>query len=393
MVLRTTYETRNTKRDNLLLQDDAQYYTCLSFFISLYINNIIINSSFDLHIGNFFQCSLTSRSGEMDSQLVPNALGSATAGIISRIFTHPLDTAKALLQSSGNNTLRGPLDAVMKTYRREGTRGLYRGFSAVAVGGTPATILYLCSYDIFKRSLGNEDVTTSSWFQSFSVHFASGMLAETVACIVYVPVDVIKERLQVQALQSNSAFADSATPYRGSWDALKRILLTERLSGIYKGYGATLASFGPFSAFYFVFFEKFKERARSDSSGTIQHLNDGDIPLHLLVASSASAGALASWITSPLDMAKLRLQVQRGSVAAAGNNGGKNQIIYYKNMWDCLTKVFTQDGLRGLFRGAGARVLHFAPATTITMTCYEKCRIFYTRLLLSKANDSTNKPA
>ena len=35
-----------------------------------------------------------------------------------------------------------------------------------------------------------------------------------------------------------------------------------------------------------------------------------------LVACSASAGALASWLTPPLDMTKLRIQVQRGNVSA-----------------------------------------------------------------------------
>jgi hypothetical protein len=320
----------------------------------------------------------------MDSQFTSNALGSATAGIIGRIFTHPLDTAKALLQSSGGGTgsgviLRGPMDAVLKTYEREGTRGLYRGFSAVVIGGTPGTILYLCSYDVFKRTLESED-PSPSWFRSFSVYFASGMLAETIACLVYVPVDVIKERLQVQALQSSTTVTSQETPYRGSWDAMKRILATERLSGIYKGYGATLASFGPFSAFYFVFFERFKEWARSDGFRSQKYFHDDDIPLHLLVASSASAGALASWITSPLDMAKLRLQVQRGHRAGIGNNC-RSSHTFYKNMWDCLSTVLRQDGVHGLFRGAGARVLHFAPATTITMTCYEKCRIFYSRLL------------
>lgn len=321
----------------------------------------------------------------MDNQLLYNALGSATAGIISRVFTHPLDTAKAIMQSSdaSTTTLRGPLDAIQKTYGREGLKGLYRGFGAVVIGGTPGTIVYLCSYDFFKHFLGDGDPTSLSSLQSFSVHFASGMLAESVACIVYVPVDVIKERLQVQALSSKvttattTATTNEYSPYKGSWDAFKTILRTEHLSGIYRGYAATLASFGPFSAFYFVFYEEFKHYARGKTASSTNACRE-DIPLPLLVACSASAGALASWITSPLDMAKLRLQVQRGRIASSGNSGTQ---IYYRNMLDCLVQTFTKDGLRGLFRGAGARVLHFAPATTITMTCYEKCRLFYSNLL------------
>ena len=34
--------------------------------------------------------------------------------------------------------------------------------------------------------------------------------------------------------------------------------MKEGLSGLYKGYGATVLSFGPFSGLYFMFYEKIK---------------------------------------------------------------------------------------------------------------------------------------
>jgi len=78
--------------------------------------------------------------------LLVNALGSATAGIMSRLLTHPLDTAKARLQApvSVNVRYRGPIDALYRTFRKEGIKGLYRGFGAIVVGGTPGTMIYLC---------------------------------------------------------------------------------------------------------------------------------------------------------------------------------------------------------------------------------------------------------
>jgi hypothetical protein len=67
----------------------------------------------------------------------------------------------------------------------------------VIVGGTPGTILYLCSYDICKERLSQ---LQGPFFvkDHFINHLSSGLIAETIACVVYVPVDVIKERLQVQ---------------------------------------------------------------------------------------------------------------------------------------------------------------------------------------------------
>ena len=336
------------------------------------------------------------------SPMLYDVLSSATAGIISRILTHPLDTAKTRLQA--NNTYKGPIDALRRTYKHEGIRALYRGLNAVIVGGTPGTILYLTGYAYWRDTISSavsawnerdDTISTSardnnkpaslSQGEEFTVHFMSGMLAETVCCIIYVPVDVVKERMQVQQ-QYKQMKNTSETHYRGSFDALQKILKTEGLRGIYKGYGATLASFGPFSALYFMFYEQSKMRAKEyyigkhgDNHSSPIVKADGDLPLLYLVACSSAAGAFASFLTSPLDMAKLRLQVQRGQVAAS-NNTGRGQTVY-KGMVDCLHSAYNKGGIRGLFRGAGARVIHFAPATTITMTCYEKCKTFYADVL------------
>ena len=75
--------------------------------------------------------------------------------------------------------------------------------------------------------------------------------------------DVVKERLQVQI-----QFPLGTEPhtiknppvglplYNGSLDALIQICKNEGLKGIYKGYGATLLTYGPFSALYFFLYEE-----------------------------------------------------------------------------------------------------------------------------------------
>lgn len=319
------------------------------------------------------------------TDILSNALGSATAGFVSRCLTHPLDTAKARLQAGSQTTYyyTGSLDVIKQTIKTEGFGGLYRGFSAVVIGGTPGTILYLCSYDIIKQFLNDKSTTTTTTTQqqskdSFLIHFTSGMLAESLACIVYVPVDVVKERMQVQ--HTTTMANHTIQNYKSSWDAVVQISRNEGLAGIYKGYGATLASFGPFSALYFVFYEQFKLSSKEyylNNNKASSSNHDDDLPLPWIILSSASAGALASWMTSPLDMAKLRLQVQRGNNShAAATTTTTNSVttVSYRGMLDCLQHAYSQNGVSGLFRGAGARVLHFIPATTITMTCYETFR-------------------
>ena len=82
---------------------------------------------------------------------------------------------------------------------------------------------------------------------------------------MFVPVDVIKERLQVQSVlvaqqARNTELGIKSTPfvpYKHSFDAFSSIVSQEGLwKGLYRGFGITLLSFGPFSAFYFLFYEK-----------------------------------------------------------------------------------------------------------------------------------------
>ncbi|CAM9150188.1 unnamed protein product, partial [Phaeothamnion confervicola] len=380
--------------------------------------------------------------------LLDTCLGSSAAGIVARVFCHPLDTAKAMkilpharLQIKGGSDFRGTMHVLRYTMAQEGIRGLYRGFGAVVVGGTPGTCLYLTTYDVSKRALITVPVLHNN---QFLAHFAAGMAAETVCCVVYVPVDVIKERLQVQrrspaaaAPASSTAMAASTMEataasgaarglpnvpaYTGSLQAARSIVATEGLRGIYCGYGATLLSFGPFSALYFTFYEQLRalslrvmrpldagleatgpagsgagsrDAAGSGGSGSGPD-SGGELFFPVTLCNAAAAGALASWITNPLDLAKLRLQVQRGEAATpvaagiAAAASAESSVLSsalpppavaatrYVSMSDGLRKIYHAEGIRGLFRGSGARMAFHAPATAITMAIFEECRRFF----------------
>ena len=213
--------------------------------------------------GNEQSSSTSSAPKSTQNTILSNLLASATASIVSRLATHPLDTAKARLQYVSKKRLaspyRGTFDAIMKTYAKEGIKALYRGFGIILVGGTPGTMLYLCSYDVFKDR-------TSSVFNdhsSFVAHFFGGMFAETVACMIYVPVDVIKERLQVQSLMQRKSLL-----YKGSYDAVQQIMKSEGVSGLYRAYIPTLLSFGPVRIFSVIIMDKWFTHSFSHTQTT-----------------------------------------------------------------------------------------------------------------------------
>ena len=73
----------------------------------------------------------------------------------------------------------------------EGIGGLYRGFGVHVLGSIPAAGLYFGSYEFFKSHV----LERKFWHdRPFLAYLAGGMFAECVACIIFVPVDVIKER-------------------------------------------------------------------------------------------------------------------------------------------------------------------------------------------------------
>ena len=330
-------------------------------------------------------------------------LASASAGVLARFPCHPLDTCKARLQvqaraidaaAARDGTrprYRSLADALGRTLRAEGWRGLYRGFGVTAVGSAPATCLYLTSYDAAKNALLAASPVMAG--HDFLAHFAAGMVAETFSCVLWVPIDVTKERLQIQEK------GGGASNYRGSVDAIRTILRTEGLSGIYKGYGATVLSFGPFSAFYFMFYEKIKRTSLGLYFGTekgVVSARDGqdvvvdadasgappprEVPFLLHMVNSSAASAAASFVTNPLDLVKLRLQVQRGGVAAGGR-GTAMPWGTYTGMVDGLRQIVAKEGAAGLFRGVGARMAFHGPCMAITMSIYESLKVAWLRVL------------
>ena len=77
------------------------------------------------------------------------------------------------------------------------------------------------------------------------------------SCIVFVPVDVIKNLMQLQRRNGTQTIAYPGREYyHSSSDALFKIIRSEGMYGLYKGYGATLLSFGPFSSIYFLLYEE-----------------------------------------------------------------------------------------------------------------------------------------
>ena len=303
--------------------------------------------------------------------------------MLVRIPLYPIDTCKAKLQVQRPNSASllpsssPPFSSVLSclryTYQREGLRGLYAGFPITFFGSAPAACLYLTSYEVTKRWLS--DLPGMREVPQPIQHFTAGLLAETFSCVLWVPIDIVKERMQVQSNiptptpppppsstlphSTPSRFTPSSNPlhYRSTLHAISSIARTEGFRGIYRGYGATLASFGPYSAFYLSIYDYLKHL-------TAQLLDTppSSLPFSSYLLCGAVSGGLAALVTNPLDMAKLRLQVQRG---------GRGLDFGYRNLLHGMRCIVQDEGSKALWKGAGARIAFFAPSSALNIAIFD----------------------
>jgi len=199
----------------------------------------------------------SSRSGDssgaiFDRAAITSLLAGASAGIISDGITHPISTAKSRLQVSKIAAGSKPpsTSAILTSIvRNEGWTKLYAGFGTVTVAA-PARAMYFLGYELSRRQgdklFGPGHAATS---------FLSGPVAQLSGSLLWVPMDVVKERLQIQKTLPVGAAADTAavaaegghgaTRFTGSWNAATTIFRTEGVRGLYRGYWAHQCVWGP----------------------------------------------------------------------------------------------------------------------------------------------------
>ena len=79
------------------------------------------------------------------------------------------------------------------------------------------------------------------------------------------------------------------------------------------------------------------------------------------------AGSIAGWATTPLEIVKLRMQIQRADVAQTGGRL-ENSVFGYRNIFHGLSLLVKNEGFLSLFKGAMLRICFSVPITTISMT-------------------------
>ncbi|KAI4495815.1 hypothetical protein M0802_008438 [Mischocyttarus mexicanus] len=258
--------------------------------------------------------------------LFTSIFAGASAGICVDTVLFPIDTIKTRLQSQHGFLQSG------------GFKGLYRGLYPVLVGSTPTAALFFVTYESTKVCAQS---MVSERYRSL-IHMGAASLSEMVACIVRVPVEVMKQRKQAYLLD------------KGKFG----------IRFLYRGYWSTVLRDMPFSLIQFPLWEYFKN--------VLSLYVQRDVyPIESATCGSL-AGALSAALTTPLDVAKTRIMLANKMIQSS-------EI----KLSTTLRAIYIKEGMNGLFAGLGLRVMWISIGGFIFFGVYEEAKLLTLNVLTS----------
>jgi solute carrier family 25 carnitine/acylcarnitine transporter 20/29 len=178
----------------------------------------------------------------------------AGAGFAVAIPACPTELIKCRLQAQstvagGTPMYSGPIDVAKHVLRSAGLKGLFKGMVPTMAREIPGNAAMFGAYEFFKqRFAGGPD---TSGLGRGSLIIAGGLAGASFWVLVY-PTDVVKSVIQIDDFKNPK--------YKGSLDAFGKILASEGVKGLYKGFGPAMARSVPANAACFLAYEIVRSR-------------------------------------------------------------------------------------------------------------------------------------
>jgi len=273
----------------------------------------------------------------------------ALAGTGEHCVMYPVDCVKTRMQAlaceQGRFTSSSILRNLVHIVREEGVIRLVSGVQTMGLAAGPAHALYFACYEQLKHDL--TPVASNYGLHETVVHGVAGATATLFHDAVMTPAEVVKQRMQM-----------CCSPYKGALNCARTVYKQEGLRAFYRSYPTALSMNIPFQATHFMVYE-FAQKLTNPN----RQYNPA---AHAV--SGAAAGAVAAFVTMPLDVCKTLLNTQEANVLVRLNTA---KVV---GLWPALRTVWRLAGPLGLFKGCRARVFYQMPATAISWSVYEFCK-------------------
>ncbi|SGY13766.1 BQ5605_C010g05969 [Microbotryum silenes-dioicae] len=291
------------------------------------------------------------------------------AGIVSKLFEHPFDLVKVRLQSQPFDQplkFNGPWDCMIKTFKKEGLLGLWRGVSMPVGGAMAENATLFVVYNqtqAFLRRLSPPSAPldpSAAPVLNFSHLAISAAAAGACASFVLTPVELVKCKMQVQG-----SLQPSSVPQGGPVSIFRSILKVDGIRGLWLGQTGTLiretgGSVAWFSTFEFCSSQLIERRHRAGQvSKTGVRVTKADLSALELMASGAAAGVSYNCVLFPADCIKSTIQVE-DEMKGARKLGEKRRSFVQVGK-----DIYRARGIKGLYQGCGLTALRAAPSSAL----------------------------
>jgi len=270
-------------------------------------------------------------------------LAGAVAGTIVDFTLYPLDTIKTRLQA-------GPSSIASQNI----WQNIYRGLGPAVLASAPAAAMFFGTYEALKSVVGSCLGPGAATL----THLVAAAGGDIVGSTVRAPFEVVKQRMQTGA-------------YSSGITAVRSILASEGVGGLYAGYLSLVLRELPFDLIEFPLYEFLKAswtRRRGQTLDTWQNSLCG-----------SAAGGVAAALTTPLDVVKTRLMVQ-----------GAGGSVKYLGIQHGIQTILKEEGAAALFAGILPRVIWISLGGAIFFGGYEGAKKFLLRG--SPTLDSVDRP-
>ncbi|TFK55676.1 mitochondrial carrier [Heliocybe sulcata] len=294
----------------------------------------------------------------MSDSLIHSMAGAA-GGIAAMTATYPLIFLSTRAAVETKHEHKTTYQAVLDIIKREGVLGLYSGLNSSLLGIAVTNGAY---YYFYERSRG---IILSSREGSKALSTLESMLAGVIAgsatTIISNPIWVVQT---TQATRTVDSTAGSAAPKKLSIiETVQHILRKDGVQAFWRGIGPALVLvINP--VLQYTVFEQLKNfliRTRtaklraSGAASAVAVLSDWDFfflgALSKLIATSS---------TYPYIVVKSRLQA------------GHARALRYKSTLDGILTILHEEGVEGLYRGVGSKLIQSVLTAAILFACQRR---------------------
>lgn len=278
-----------------------------------------------------------------------NYFAAFCGSVASTLVMHPVDTIKTRLQVMKSNSTDGEESGTFSN--------LYEGLTGNILKEGPPSALYLGVYETMKGSLlhgklapvwlsllaGGKDIQDVNTGTAYllSIYLAAGAVGELLGSTIRAPAEAMKSLVQSQSVSTTGAAFSTVFMTREGRENVLRAWSSSALRDI------------PFGAIQLALFELIKAFILNNPN-----IDFDSSTLQSEAIIGAFAGGVGSFVTNPMDVITTRIIIQ--------DTAGDDSV----GVFDMGRRIFEEGGPTAFFAGWQARVLYWAPAISLFLTCY-----------------------